>query len=57
MVVELTGWDAISLLESEGNYEQIKQKLTQFLEAQYTAKFFTAAAYEQACGQTAPTLD
>jgi len=57
MVVELTGWDAISLLESEGNYEHIKQKLAQFLEAQYTAKFVTAAAYEQASGQTAPTLD
>jgi len=56
-VCELTGWDAISILESEGNYEHIKQRLTQFLKAQYAAKFVTAAAYEQAGGQTAPTLN
>ena len=57
IVVEELGWKAISLLESEGNYEHIKQKLTHFLEIQYAAKLITQAAYEQALGQTAPTFN
>jgi hypothetical protein len=57
MVFEESGWEALSLLESEGNYEHIKQKLTNFLEAQYAANLITPAAYEQAAGQAAPTFD
>jgi hypothetical protein len=57
LVIELTGWEAISLLESEGNYEHIKQKLTDFLKTQYASKFITRAAYEQAFGQATPAFD
>ena len=57
MVVEESGWEALSLLEAEGNYEHIKQKLTNFLEAQYAANLITYAAYEQAAGKAAPTFD
>ncbi len=57
MVVELAGWDAISLLESEGNYEHIKQKLTDHLKAQYASGLLSQAAYEQAFGQTTPSFD
>jgi hypothetical protein len=57
IVVEESGWEALSLLESEGNYEHIKQELTNFLEAEYAAKLITSAAYEQALGQTAATFD
>jgi hypothetical protein len=57
MVVEELGWEALSLLESEGNYEHIRQKLTHSLEAQYAAGRITRAAYEQAAGQAAPTFD
>ena len=57
VVVEESGWEALSLLESEGNYEHIKQKLTNFLEGQYAANLITSAAFEQATGQAAPTFD
>ena len=57
VVIEVTGWDAISLLESEGNYEHIKQKLTDFLRAQYASGLITQASYEQAFGQTTSSFD
>jgi hypothetical protein len=56
MVVRSRGWEALSLLESEGNYEHIKQKLTEILEAQYAAHI-TDGAYQQALGQASPTFD
>jgi hypothetical protein len=51
------GWAAITLLESEGDYEHIKRKLTNILEARYAAGLITRAAYEQAAGKAAPSFD
>lgn len=57
MVVRSRGWEALSLLESEGNYEHIKRKLTESLEAQYAAHLITHRAYQQALGQASATFD
>ena len=57
MVVGRMGWAAITLLESEGDYEHIKRKLTNILEARYAAGLITRAAYEQAAGKAAPSFD
>ena len=46
-VFRYRGWEAVSLLESEGDYEHIKRKLT---EAQYAAHLITPGAYQQAFG-------
>lgn len=43
------GWGNLSLLESEGNYEQIKQRLEQHLEAS-RARGLSDDAYRQAAG-------
>ncbi len=51
-MIEETGWGALPRLESEGDYERIKQELARFLETQHAGKLFTSAAYEQARGQT-----
>jgi hypothetical protein len=56
IVSEQAGWQALPLLESEGNYEHIKRKLTELLEARYGAKLITRAAYDQAAGQGAPRV-
>jgi len=56
-VFRYRGWEAISLLESEGDYEQIKRKLTENLEAQYAAHLITPGAYQQAFGQASATVD
>ena len=56
-VFRYRGWEAISLLESEGTYEHIKRKLTEILEAQYAAKLITAGAYQQASGQVPAAFD
>jgi hypothetical protein len=56
-VVRLRGWEALSLLESEGRYEHIKQKLSEVLEAQYAAKLISSGAYKQAFGQASATID
>jgi hypothetical protein len=56
-VVRYRGWEAISLLESEGNYEHIKRKLTEILEAQYAAHAITHGAYQQALGQASAAVD
>jgi hypothetical protein len=56
-VARLRGWETLSLLESEGNYEHIKRKLTEILEAHYAANLISAGAYQQAYGQAPPTFD
>jgi hypothetical protein len=57
IVAEQIGWNVISLLESEGNYEHIKQKLSGILKSQYASGLITQAAYEQASGQAPPSFD
>jgi hypothetical protein len=57
MVLRSRGWHALSLLESEGNYEHIKRRLTHFVETQYAANLITAGAYKQALGQADATFD
>jgi hypothetical protein len=56
-VDRVRGWKALSLLESEGNYEYIKRKLAEILETQYAAHLITAGAYQQAIGQASATFD
>ena len=56
-VFRYRGWEAISLLESEGNYEYFKRQLTEILEAQYAAHLITPGAYQQAFGQASATVD
>jgi len=56
-VFRYRGWEASSLLESEGNYEHIKRRLTKILESRYAANLVTPEAYKQALGQTTTTLD
>ncbi len=48
--VWLSGWQSLPLLESEGDYEHIKRKLTETLESQYTAGLISDGAYQQARG-------
>lgn len=56
-VVRLRGSEALWLLQSGGNYEHIKRKLTEVLETQYAAKLITPGAYKQALGQASATID
>jgi hypothetical protein len=56
-VLRYRGWESVSLLESEGNYEHIKRKLTETLEAQYAAHLITRGAYQQAFGEASATVD
>jgi len=56
-VTRLRGWETLPLLESEGNYEHIKRKLTEILEANYAANLISSGAYQQACGQAPATFD
>jgi hypothetical protein len=51
--VRIAGWDALSLLESEGNYDYIKRNLTGILEDRYAAGLITQGAYDQALGKAA----
>lgn len=46
----LRGWSHLSVLESEGNHEQIKQRLTDALEGHRAAGRITDACYRQARG-------
>ena len=55
-LIWLRGWEALPLLESEGNYEHIKRKLTETLEAHHSAGLISAGAYRQAIGQAGATL-
>jgi hypothetical protein len=55
-VDRVRGWKALSLLESEGNYEYIKRKLAEILETHYAAHLITAGA-QQAIGQASATFD
>ena len=50
----LSGWDNLPILESEGNHERIKQRLTQHLEQQ--RGHLSESAYRQAAG-LAPVAD
>lgn len=50
----LSGWDNLPILESEGNHERIKQRLTQHLEQQ--RGHLSESAYRQAAG-LAPIAD
>jgi hypothetical protein len=45
------GWENISTLQREGNHEQIKQRLTNFLEHARRTGQISAGCYEQACGR------
>ena len=46
----LAGWNNLELLKSEGNYEQIKQRLTTALEQRRAAGKINEACYRQASG-------
>ena len=46
----LVGWHNLELLRSEGNYEQIKHRLTTALEQHRAAGTITEACYRQASG-------
>lgn len=46
----VAGWQHLDILRSEGNYEQIKQRLSSSLEAKRGAGTITDAAYRQAAG-------
>ena len=48
----LVGWHNLELLRSEGNYEQIKHRLTAALEQHRAAGTITEACYRQASGAT-----
>ena len=50
--VQHIGWQHLDLLRSEGNHEQIKQRLTKYLEARKENGSITAAAFRQASGAT-----
>lgn len=52
-----TGWDQSHIIQSEGSYENIKQRLTKQLEADYIAKRITTACYDQACGRAPAQQD
>jgi len=54
--VLLAGWDALSLLESEGDYDHIKRNLTRILEDRYSAGLITQGAYDQALGRATAAL-
>jgi len=56
-VVRLRGSEALWLLQSGGNYEHIKRKLTEVLVTQYAAKLITPGAYKQALGQASASID
>jgi hypothetical protein len=49
--VELHGWQHLSELESEGNYEEIKRRLTNILDADRRKGRIKEEAYEQAFGK------
>jgi hypothetical protein len=55
--VRLRGWEKLSMLQSEGNYEHIKRKLTEVLEAKYASNLITAGSYQQALGKAAAAFD
>ncbi len=46
----LTGWKNLPVLESEGNHDQIKQRLSNALEKLRRAGSISEPAYRQACG-------
>jgi hypothetical protein len=48
--IPLPGWDHLALLKSEGNHEQIRQRLKAALERHYQAGTISAACYAQANG-------
>lgn len=45
------GWEHLSMLQKEGNYERIKQRLAEYLEHAYRAGRISNACYDQACGR------
>jgi hypothetical protein len=51
MPVRLSGWEHLPLLQSEGNYETIKNKLTEQLETDFRRGNITSACYSQAHGR------
>jgi hypothetical protein len=54
--VRFAGWDALSLLESEGDYDYIKRNLTRILEERYARGIITQGAYDQALGRATTSL-
>jgi hypothetical protein len=40
----------------EGDYDHIKRKLTEVLEARYASNIITSGAYQQALGKAAATF-
>ena len=53
----LSGWSQLSVLQSEGNYEQIRQRLTAALEQYHIAGRIGVDAYRQALGQAPRSRD
>jgi len=48
---EVRGWDHLSVLQSEGTYEQIKHNLTGILDREHRVGRLSEPAYEQALGK------
>ena len=45
------GWEHLSMLQKEGDYGQIRQRLSDYLEHAYKAGSISDACYDQACGR------
>jgi hypothetical protein len=54
--IRLRGWQYLSELESEGNYEDIKKRLTNFIEREFRAGLISESAYDQAIGRVPKEL-
>ena len=54
--VRVRGWEQLWMLRMEGDYDHIRRKLTEVLEARYASNSITPGAYQQALGKAAATF-